>query len=126
MHYQALRKEGILADGIIRSDALFNINFDMNKEARLTYRASFCNHAMTFTGVNLKEDGTPNRWKVENSWGKENGQDGFYVMSDRWFNEYVYQIFVNRKYVPAEILEKLDKAEVVEEEPFNTIYVQQD
>lgn len=126
VHYQALRKEGILADGIIRSDALFNINFDMNKEARLTYRASFCNHAMTFTGVNLKEDGTPNRWKVENSWGKENGKDGFYVMSDRWFNEYVYQIFVNRKYVPAEILEKLDKAEVVEEEPFNTLYVQQD
>ena len=54
---------------------------------------------MVFLGVNLDEQGKPNRWRVENSWGKEPGKDGYYVMSDAWFSEYTYQVVVNKKYL---------------------------
>ena len=53
---------------------------------------------MVFLGVNLV-DGKPNRWKVENSWGDKSGQEGYYIMTDDWFDEYNYQIVVNKKYL---------------------------
>lgn len=119
---QSLRKRGILSKGILKTHELFSLKDDMNKEDRLSYRSSFCNHAMTFTGVNLLEDGTPNRYKVENSWGKDNGKDGYFVMDDAWFNEYVYQIFVNKKYVSEKVNKAYEEAKVVKEDPFDTLW----
>jgi len=49
------------------------------------------------------------RWKVENSWGKENGKDGFFVMSDKWFDQFMYQVVVNKKYLSEEYLAALEK-----------------
>lgn len=121
---QSLRKDGFLASGILRRKELFGLDYHLSKGERMSYRASFCNHAMTLTGVNLDENEKPNRWKVENSWGKENGKDGFYVMSDDWFNDYLYQVFINRKYIPEEILEKWDNAEIVKEDPFDTLWAE--
>ena len=121
---QSMRKEGYLADGILKTKELFNINYKMNKSERLMYRTSFCNHAMTFTGVNLTDNDVPNRWKVENSWGKENGKDGYFIMDDKWFDEYVYEIFVSRKYVDEETLKKYDASSIIEEDPFNTLYLE--
>lgn len=121
---QSMRKEGYLADGILKTKELFNINYKMNKAERLMYRTSFCNHAMTFTGVNLTDNDVPNRWKVENSWGKENGKDGYFIMDDKWFDEYVYEIFVSRKYVDEETLKKYDASSIIEEDPFNTLYLE--
>ena len=54
---------------------------------------------MTLTGVNLDADGRPNRWKVENSWGKDNGQDGYYVASDAWFDRYVTELIIRKEYL---------------------------
>jgi len=54
---------------------------------------------MVLTGVNLDSKGKPNRWRVENSWGDENGEKGFFIMTDNWFDEFVYQIVVNQKYL---------------------------
>lgn len=120
---ESMRKEGLLARDLIRVDDLFDVTLPKDKGERLTYRASFCNHAMTFTGVNL-ENNHPTRWKVENSWGKENGDDGFFVMDDKWFDEYVYEIFVNRKYIDASVLKKWDASTLIDEDPFNTLYLQ--
>lgn len=85
-------------------------------------RISFCNHAMTFTGVNLDDNKKPNRWKVENSWGKDNGKDGFFVMDDAWFENYVYEVFVKKEFVPAEVLEKFNKSDVIEVEPWAVMW----
>ena len=70
----------------------------MNKAERLDYGESLMTHAMVFQGVNLV-NGKPNRWKVENSWSEKSGQDGFYIMTDEWFDEYNYQVVVNKKYM---------------------------
>ncbi|MDR0397219.1 MAG: C1 family peptidase [Oscillospiraceae bacterium] len=72
--------------------------FGMDKAQRLDYGHSMMTHAMVLLGVNLI-DGKPNRWKVENSWGKDSGQEGYYIMTDEWFSEYNYQVVVNKKYL---------------------------
>ena len=94
-----LKTEGLLSVKAVRPDLLFDTEFPLTKEQRLDYRESLMTHAMTFTGVNIADDGKPNRWRVENSWGKDVGKDGFWVMSDEWFNEFTYQIVVNKKYL---------------------------
>jgi bleomycin hydrolase len=59
------------------------------------------NHAMVILGVNLDANGKPDRWHIENSWGKDAGQDGYFVASDEWFDDFVYQVMVNTKYLDA-------------------------
>ncbi len=56
---------------------------------------------MTLTGVNLV-DGQPNRWKVENSWGEKNGEKGYFVMTDDWMDQFVYEVVVHKKYLTDE------------------------
>lgn len=46
-------------------------------------------HAMVISAVHLDESGKPVRYKVENSWGEEPGEKGWFVMTDKWFEEYV-------------------------------------
>lgn len=57
-------------------------------------------HAMVITGVHVDpETNKPVRWKIENSWGEKLGEKGWFLMTDEWFNEYVFQIVTNKKYV---------------------------
>ena len=93
------------------SASLFGTDFPMTKAQRLDYGESLMTHAMVLTGVNLDEDGKPTRWRVENSWGKDAGKEGYYVMSDRWFDEYTYQIVVNKKYLTQQ------QRTIIDEEP---------
>ena len=97
-------QEGIFDPKAYQADLIFGTDFDMTKEQRLNYGHSMMNHAMVFMGVNIGENGRPDRWRVENSWGKEKGRDGYYIMSDDWFDEYVFQVVVNKKYLPPELL----------------------
>lgn len=97
------REEGILDDNAYFYEDVLKTEFDLDKAGRLDYGESLMTHAMVFTGVNLK-DAKPNRWKVENSWGDKNGNKGYYVMSDSWFDQFTYQIVVNKKYLTKEQL----------------------
>lgn len=97
-------RSGVMDMEILQVEALLSTKFTMTKAERLDYGQSLMTHAMVFQGVNLDENGRPNRWRVENSWGKEPGEDGYYVMSDAWFDQYVYQIVVHKKYLtPAQL-----------------------
>ena len=100
----SIRDGGAMSLELFDKGSLFNTSFGMNKAERLDYGHSQMTHAMVFQGVNLDENGKPNRWRVENSWGKEPGKDGYYVMTDAWFDEYLYQVVVNKKYLPEEVL----------------------
>ena len=50
-------------------------------------------------------NGQPNRWKIENSWGDKNGDQGYFVMSQDWFEQYTYEAVINKKYLTDEIKE---------------------
>ena len=65
----------------------------------LDYHVSQMNHAMVLTGVNLDENSTPDRWKIENSWGSDGANGGYHIASDSWFDKFVYQAVVNKKYL---------------------------
>ena len=80
------------------------IEAGLDKAARLDYGESLMTHAMTLQGVNLGEDGEPTRWRVENSWGEEHGKKGYDIASAAWFDEYVYQVVVDKKYLTPEEL----------------------
>ena len=111
------RVEGILSKNILDVDKLFSTNFTMTKADRLNYGESLMTHAMLLTGVDLDGD-QPTRYRIENSWGKDVGKDGFYVMTDEWFSEFVYQVVINKKYLSNEHLKMLDE-EVIKLEPWD-------
>ncbi|MCY0874783.1 MAG: C1 family peptidase [Firmicutes bacterium] len=100
------RDSGIMDTALYDYEGTLGVPFTLTKAERLDYGESQMTHAMVFTGVNLV-DGKPNRWKVENSWGKEPGNDGFFIMSDDWFGEFMYQVVVHKKYLSASLQQAL-------------------
>ncbi|TFE14356.1 aminopeptidase, partial [Ligilactobacillus salivarius] len=102
------RKKGIMDTELYHKDKLFDVDFSMSKAERLDYSESLMTHAMVLTGVDLV-NGTPTKWKVENSWGDKVGTKGFFVMSNNWMEEYCYQVVVNKKFLPEELQKVLTK-----------------
>ncbi|MFP3951956.1 MAG: aminopeptidase C [Candidatus Bathyarchaeia archaeon] len=101
------RDLGVFDTQLYDYKTLYGARFGLDKADRLDYGQSRMTHAMVFTGVDLDEDGNPRRWRVENSWGDEIGDEGFYTMSDGWFNEYVYEVMVERVYLSSRLIEVL-------------------
>lgn len=114
------KEMGILAMNAYDYAELFSTDFSMSKEERLDYGESLMTHAMVFTGVNINENGNPDRWQVENSWGKDRGNDGFFVMSDDWFDQFTYQVVIHKKYLSDEQLKML-KTEAIVLSPWDPI-----
>ncbi len=103
---------GIWDAALFDFPAVYDTSFAMDKAGRLLYRETQMTHAMLFTGVDLA-DGRPRRWRVENSWGKERGKDGFYTMNDSWFDEYVFEISARRSLLTAEQREAFEQPPIV-------------
>ena len=82
-------------------------------KAAVEYGHSVMTHAMVLTGVDLNDKGRPRRWKVENSWGDKVGDKGYFVMSDRWFDEYMFEVVIARRHLPKRVLKALDTEPVV-------------
>ena len=101
------RDLGIMDMKLYDYENLFNTSFEMNKSTRLEYGDSMMTHAMLFTGVDIKKN-KPQKWRVENSWGNKNGDKGYYLMSDDWFDEYNYEVVVDKKYLTNKILSIFD------------------
>ena len=93
--------------------SLFSTTFPMNKADRIATFDSGSTHAMTLVAVDLDKDGNPLKWKVENSWGPNNGAQGCLIMSNRWFNEYVFRLVVDKKYVPENLQKEFEQKPVM-------------
>ncbi len=112
------REAGQLDTDTYDYETNLGIRLAMTKAQRLDYGQSQMTHAMVFQGVNLTDEGVPTRWRVENSWGEDAGKKGYYSMSDAWFDEFMYQVVVNKKYLTAEELAVLDTP-VIELSPWD-------
>ncbi|VTS41740.1 aminopeptidase [Streptococcus porcinus] len=98
------RKKGILATNTYDFEASMDLKLSQNKAGRLDYSESLMTHAMVLTGVDLDANGTPLKWKVENSWGEDVGNKGYFVASDAWMDQYTYQIVVRKSLLSEEEL----------------------
>ncbi len=96
---QMLRTDGLWAADLLDLEGVYGTELAMTKEDRVRYGESLMTHAMLLTGVDVV-DGAPRRWRVENSWGDEHGDKGFFTMDDSWFNEYVFEVAVRRSALP--------------------------
>ncbi|WP_278675794.1 C1 family peptidase [Acidaminococcus fermentans] len=97
------RKEGIWDPDSVQVEKLLGgFSLEMPKGKRLEYGASSATHAMLLTGVDFDANGRPTRWKIENSWGKEVGKDGYFVCSEKYFREFVYEAVIRRSHFTPE------------------------
>lgn len=85
-------------------ESLFSTKFGMDKKQRIQTFASGSSHAMTLMAVDLTPNGKPKKWMVENSWGADNGYKGHLIMTDEWFNEYMFRLVVEKKYAMEKVL----------------------
>jgi len=106
------REQGVLDIGIYDYENVFQTDFKMNKQTRLEYGDSEMTHAMLLTGVDIKKRNST-KWKIENSWGTKSGNKGYMMMTDEWFDEYTYEIVVDKKYISKRLLKYLDMEPVV-------------
>lgn len=94
-------------------ESLFGTTFPMDKKARIETFASGSSHAMTLIAVDLDEAGKPRKWMVENSWGATSGYRGNLIMTDEWFDEYMFRVVAERRFVPDDVLKLLDEQPIL-------------
>ena len=93
-------------------ESLMGVSFGMNKRQRIQTHASGSTHAMTLIAVDIK-NGQPVKWMVENSWGITSGYRGNIIMTDEWFNEYMFRLVVEKKYVPDDIMALMNQKPIL-------------
>ena len=99
------RTHGVMDTKLFDFELFYGTEFGLDKASRLEYGESKMTHAMLFTGVDLDSKGNPKKWRVENSWGERNGKKGYYIMSDDWFDQYLYEVVINKKYLELNIID---------------------
>ena len=102
------RSKGVLDIANFDYESLMGVKFGMDKKERVQTHASGSSHAMTLIAVDIV-DGEPVKWMVENSWGPASGYKGCLIMTDEWFDEYMFRLVVEKKYVPEDILKMLEQ-----------------
>ena len=105
-------KKGTLDIANFDYASLMGVTFGMDKKQRVQTHASGSSHAMTLIAVDIV-DGEPVKWMVENSWGPASGYKGCLIMTDEWFDEYMFRLVVEKKYVPDDVLKMLDQEPVM-------------
>lgn len=98
-------------------ETVYDVDLSLDKADRLLHHDTLMTHAMLFTGVDVVTGPggveVPRRWSVENSWGSDKADKGFWTMNDNWFGEHVFEVAVRRSALPAELQDALDQEPVV-------------
>ena len=106
-------KNGTLDVNNYDYDELFGVAFGMDKKSRIQTFESGSTHGMALVAVNILSDGSVDKWQLENSWGADKGNKGYLTMTDEWFDEYMFRLVVNKKFIDAETLKILDKEAIL-------------
>ena len=110
---QANSQRGLLDVNNYDYESIMGVTFGMDKKQRIQTFASGSSHAMTLVGVDLDENGKPKKWLLENSWGPSSGWKGHLIMTDEWFDEYMFRLVVKTKYVPEATLKQYQQKPIV-------------
>jgi len=112
-------------------ESVFKMKFnDLTKEERMKIMDSYMNHAMILVGVNEEHKCNSNcntktncgltycncrgrkiitKFKIENSWGRvycdtiTQEDEGYYTAGRDWFDKFVYNVVIHRKFVDARL-----------------------
>jgi bleomycin hydrolase len=107
------RDVGIWDAELFDFESVYGTDLGLTKAERLVYHQTLMTHAMLFTGVDVHE-GMPVKWRVENSWGDDGvGKKGFQTMNDSWFDEYMFEVAIEKKYLTSEMLNALEEEPIV-------------
>jgi len=105
---QLNKEEGTLDVNNYDYNDLFGVDFDMTKTDRIKTFESGSTHGMSLVGVDLAENENTSKWLLENSWGAKSGFNGFLIMTDEWFDEYMFRMVVKKKYISEKVLSILE------------------
>ena len=100
---------GLLDPSNYDYESAYGIEFNMDKEARISSRESGSSHGMALIAVDVDESENPVKWQFENSWGSTSGHKGYLSFTDKWFDEYMFRVVVLKKYLPEKVLKVLDQ-----------------
>lgn len=84
----------------------------LTRQESINFKDMFARHVMTFTGVQI-EDNKTIRWKVEDSYGTSKKYNGYYIMNDNWFDDYVIGVVINKKYLTDKEIEVYNSKPIV-------------
>tara|TARA_B100000287_G_scaffold93248_1_gene85422 strand:- start:2015 stop:3358 length:1344 start_codon:yes stop_codon:yes gene_type:complete len=113
------RDLGVMDIDLFDYNSFYDLEFGMNKASRLEYGDSQMTHAMLFTGVDLDDKNKPKKWRVENSWGNKGGDKGYHIMTDKWFDEYNYEVVIHKNHLPENLLKLYTKEEAISLDPWD-------
>ncbi|WP_049690268.1 aminopeptidase C [Anaerococcus jeddahensis] len=114
------RESGVLDENLFNFDQTFTNFPKMTKEERINSRFSTACHAMNLTGFDkIKKD--VKFWKIENSWGEDDGKDGYFSMTDEWFRENTFELIIDKKFLTKKVMEAFDKEKIYYDE-FDPMY----
>ena len=114
------RESGVLDENLFNFDQTFTNFPKMTKEERINARYSTACHAMNLTGFD-KIEKEVKFWKIENSWGEDDGKDGYFSMTDKWFEENTFEVIIDKKYLPKKVLDSFNKEKIYYDE-FDPMY----
>jgi len=114
------RSLAVMDTGLFDYESVYKTTTTLTKKERLEYGQSLMTHAMVFTGYDRTEGAErPNKWRVENSWGTDRGDKGFYMMTDGWFDEYLYQIVAPKSMLSDELKRVITQDDIYELPPWD-------
>ena len=105
------RELGVMDMNLYDYELLFGTEFKIYKQTKLEYGDSVMTHAMLLTAVDMKGSQTT-KWRIENSWGVKGGDKGYLLMADNWFDEYTYEVVIDKKYLGKKVLDIFDREPV--------------
>lgn len=90
---------------------LFGVDFDLDKKQRIQTFESGSTHGMALVAVDMKDD-KPTKWLLENSWG-QSGYQGHLIMTDEWFDEYMFRLVIHKQFIDESTLKLLDQEPIM-------------
>ncbi len=113
------RDLGVMDMELFDFELFYGTKFNLNKSDRLEYGDSQMTHAMLFTGVDLDDKGNSLKWRVENSWGNKNGDKGYHIMTDKWFDEYAYEVVIHKSYLSEKLFRVYSESDLIPLKPWD-------